>query len=276
MTIGVDLGATNIRAGLVNKGAIQMINQVSLGDKDSLEKTLAQIKSMITPLMQRGVKGIGIGVPSVVDVEKGIVYNVVHIPSWEKVPLKDILETSFKVPVQVNNDVNCFAMGEHKYGSGKGFSSIVAIAMGTGTGAGIIVNNELYTGSNCGAGEIGCMPYLDSDYEHYTSSLFFSTHHHTTALKQHELAQAGDAGALDLWKQFGTHFGNLLKAVLYAYDPQIVILGGSLSKAFSFFEPSMKQALHDFYYPETLKKLKILPGTVNNIAILGAAALIKE
>lgn len=276
MTIGVDLGGTNIRAGLINNGAIQMINQVALTNKDDLEKTLFQLKSIIAPLVQRGVKGIGIGVPSVVDIEKGIVYNVVHIPSWEKVALKSILEEFFKIPVLVNNDVNCFAVGEHKYGSGKGFSSLVAIATGTGTGAGIIINNELYAGINCGAGEIGCMPYLDKDYEHYTSSLFFSEKYNTTALAQFELAQKGDAGSLKLWEAFGVHFGNLLKAVLYAYDPQVVILGGSIAKAYTYFENSMKQTLDNFYYPETLKKLKILPGTINNIAILGAAALIKD
>ncbi|MCO5290128.1 MAG: ROK family protein [Chitinophagaceae bacterium] len=274
MTIGVDLGATNIRAGLVHNGAIQMINQVALSDKDSLEKTLDQLKTMIAPLVQPGVKGIGIGVPSVVDIEKGIVYNVVHIPSWEKVELKSILEAAFKIPVQVNNDVNCFALGEQKYGAGKGYSSLVAIAMGTGTGSGIIVNNELYAGVNCGAGEIGCMPYLDSDYEHYTSSLFFSKKHNTTSLAQYELAQKGDAEALKLWEEFGGHFGTLIKTVLYAYDPQMIVLGGSLTKAYSFFEPAMRSKLEDFYFPESLKKLKIVPGTVNNIAILGASALI--
>ncbi len=276
MTIGVDLGATNIRAGLVQHGAVQMINQVGLNDKDSLEKTLAQLTSIISPLVQPGVKGIGIGVPSVVDIEKGIVYNVVHIPSWKKVELKSILEKTFKLPVRVNNDVNCFAMGEHKYGSGKGYSSLVAIAMGTGTGSGIIVNNRLFAGVNCGAGEIGCMPYLDSDYEHYTSSLFFSTGHQTTAVLQHELAQKGDPRAIGLWETFGTHLGNLLKAVLYAYDPPIIILGGSLTKAYAFFEATMKKELESFYYPEILKKVKIVPGTIDNIAILGAAALMTD
>jgi glucokinase len=276
MTIGVDLGATNIRAGLVQHGAVQMINQVGLNDKDSLEKTLAQLISIISPLIQPGVKGIGIGVPSVVDIEKGIVYNVVHIPSWKKVELKSILEKTFKLPVQVNNDVNCFAMGEHKYGSGKGYSSLVAIAMGTGTGSGIIVNNRLFPGVNCGAGEIGCMPYLDSDYEHYTSSLFFSIRHQTTAVVQHELAQKGDPHAIGLWETFGAHLGNLLKAVLYAYDPPIIILGGSLTKAYAFFETTMKKELETFYYPEIVKKVKIVPGTIDNIAILGAAALMTD
>ena len=111
MLIGVDLGGTNIRAGLIDNGAITTVNHVLLSEKDSVQKTLSQLISIIAPLIQPGVEGIGVGVPSVVDIENGIVYDVVNIPSWKKVELKKILETEFKIPVRINNDVNCFALG---------------------------------------------------------------------------------------------------------------------------------------------------------------------
>jgi glucokinase len=87
--------------------------------------------------MDASVTGIGIGVPSVVDVETGIVYDVTNIPSWKKVELKSILETKFGLPVRVNNDVNCFILGEHRHGVARGFRSVVGLAMGTGLGGGI-------------------------------------------------------------------------------------------------------------------------------------------
>ena len=276
MLIGVDLGGTNIRAGLIDEGVIKTVNQALLTSKHSVQDTIAQLISILSPLMNPDVEGIGLGVPSVVDIEKGIVYDVVNIPSWKKVELKKILETEFNLPVRVNNDVNCFALGEHKYGQAKMFSSFVAMALGTGLGAGIIINNTLYAGNNCGAGEIGAIPYLDKDFEFYTSSAFFENMFSTTAFKAHEAALKGDLKALEIWNKYGFHLGNVIKAVAYTYDPEAIILGGSISKAYSFFEMSMKNAMSDFLFPETIKKLKILRSTTQNIALLGAAALINN
>ena len=108
MTIGVDLGGTNMRAGIENDGKIfNHRKELVLADR-SFDETMTQFIEFIRPLVIADVKGIGIGVPSVVDVEKGIVYNVVNIPSWQRVPLKDILEKEFNIPVSINNDVNCF------------------------------------------------------------------------------------------------------------------------------------------------------------------------
>jgi len=275
MIIGVDLGGTNIRAGIIQNGVVMSINQALLVEKDSLEKTLSQLISVISPLIAPEVKGIGIGVPSVVDVEHGIVFDVANIPSWKKVELKKILETEFNIPVTINNDVNCFALAEHFYGEAKSFSSFVALAIGTGIGAGIIIKNALYSGSNCGAGEIGSLPYLDKNFEHYTSSVFFESEHLTTALKAYNAALEGNENALDIWSQYGFHLGNAIKAVAYTYDPEAIVLGGSISKAYSFFEKAMNKSMADFQYPETILKLRVIQSKVENIALLGAAALVK-
>jgi len=276
MFIGVDLGGTNVRAGLIENGVITSVNQALLIEKDSVQGTISQLISIIAPLIKHGTKGIGVGVPSVVDIEKGIVFDVVNIPSWKRVELKKILETEFKIPVSINNDVNCFALGEHKYGQAKSFSSFVALALGTGLGAGIIINNALYAGNNCGAGEIGLLPYLDNNFEFYTSSTFFESIFSTTALKAHGGALNGDARSIDIWAQYGFHLGNVIKAVVYTYDPEAIILGGSISKAFAFFEEPMRKALDNFLFPETIKKLKIIRSQTENIALLGAAALMNN
>lgn len=120
------------------------------------------------------VAGIGVGVPSVVDSEEGIVYNVANIPSWAEVPLKRLLQERFSVPVYINNDSNCFALGVKLFGEGRKYRNLVGMTIGTGVGTGIIINGELYSGQNTGAGEIGSLPYLSHDFEHYCSSGFLS------------------------------------------------------------------------------------------------------
>ena len=273
MIIGVDLGGTNIRAALVKEGTVSSVHQQELLEKNSLQHTLDQLIAVIGGLMNNSVRAIGIGVPSVVDVEKGIVYDVVNIPSWKRVELKKILEAEFQIPVYVNNDVNCFALGEYRYGQGKPFGSFVALSIGTGIGAGIIINNQLYSGKNCGAGEVGSIPYLDKNFEYYTSSLYFESKS-TTPFLAHAAAINGDQSATAIWEEYGFHLGNIIKSIVYAYDPEVIILGGSIAKAFNYFEASMKNAMADLQFPETVKSLKILTSNVENIALLGAAALI--
>jgi glucokinase len=275
MVIGVDLGGTNIRAALINDGAIGCVHQEKLCEKDSLQNTINQLIAIIASLINKEVSAIGIGVPSVVDIENGIVYDVINIPSWKRVELKKILEERFQIPVYINNDVNCFALGEHKYGQGKIYTSFVALSIGTGIGAAIIINKQLYTGKNCGAGEIGSLSYLDKNFEFYTSSLFFESKS-TTPFLAHQAAINGDQTVLPIWQEFGCHLGNMIKAIVYAYDPEVIILGGSISKAFNYFEGPMKAAISDLQFPETFKSLNILLSNVENIALLGAAALVKK
>lgn len=274
MVIAVDLGGTNIRAGRLDQDLIIVQKSIPLRDKEVLQKTLDQLIALIQSVMDTGVTGIGIGVPSVVDIETGTVYDVTNIPSWKKVELKNILEAHFGIPVRVNNDVNCFILGEHRYGIAKGFKSVVGLTMGTGLGGGIIINNMLYAGHNCGAGEFGLVNYLDENIEAYCSGGFFQKKYNTTALDAYQKAVAGDAAALDSWKEFGFHMGNAIKTVVYTYDPEAVVLGGSLVKAYNFFVDSMNKSRMDFAFPESMKKLKIFTSQNNNISLLGAASLI--
>ena len=149
MVIGIDLGGTNARAAVVDNGKVIESRQVVLSDKHSLEGTLEQLFSIISPLITSGIEGIGIGVPSVVDPEKGIVYDVVNIPSWTEVELKEIMQSRFGMPVFVNNDVKCMALGEKIYGQAGPFSSFVTLGIGTGLGAAVVVDHKLFEGVSC-------------------------------------------------------------------------------------------------------------------------------
>jgi len=275
MNIGVDLGGTKIKVGLVNEGLILEQSTALLLQKDSLLLTLKQLIELIRPHVSENIGTIGIGVPSVVDTERGIVYNVTNIPSWVKVALKEILEDEFNLPTFVNNDVNCFMLGEHLFGQAKGYASVVGLTIGTGLGAGIIIDNKLYKGFNCGAGEIGLLKYLKKNYEYYLGNSFFERNFGLNAREVFNAAKDGKRWALDAYSEFGMHLGSAIETIMYTYDPEVVVVGGSISHAFSFFENAMHEALKEFEFPESLKRIKILKSNNENIALLGAAALSK-
>ena len=228
MKIAIDLGGTNMRVGLTDGATVVDTVIEPCPAQEPEEVVLAQLKRQISQLMRPEVTGIGVGVPSVVDCQQGIVYNVANIPSWQEVHLKESLESDFSVPVAVNNDANCFALGAWRYGEGKGTQNMVGLTIGTGIGAGIIIDGKLYNGVNTGAGEIGSLPYLDADYEIYCRSRFFSKLHGDTGANFAKLALAGDKEALAVWQEFGTHVGNLMKAVLFTYAPEAIIIGGGI------------------------------------------------
>ena len=276
MRIGVDLGGTNIRASLVDDaGKVYGHRKERFNNNASLDETLAQLIGFIKPLMTSDVRGIGIGVPSVVDPVKGVVYNVTNIPAWTVVPLADKLFNAFNVRVAVNNDVNCFALGEYRYGVLAGYNHAVGMSCGTGLGSGIISNGRLLTGARSGAGEIGLMHYLDKNIEYYASGNLFKVQYGISAEEANVRASAGDTAMLEAWAVFGRHMAEAIKTVMYAYDPEAISIGGSLSKAFQLFEKTMREALlTGFEFPESIRQVHICQSTNDNISVIGAASLI--
>ena len=104
--LGIDIGGTNIRTGLVEDNKLVKVESIEVPKSGTKDEIINNIVTMIQKFSTKKINGIGIGVPSVVDIEKGIVYDVQNIPSWKEVHLKKILEKEFKVPVYINNDAN--------------------------------------------------------------------------------------------------------------------------------------------------------------------------
>jgi len=278
MWLGIDLGGTNLRVGVVDgKSVVEGVTVPSIPKDCSLDSSIDYLVEVIRPLCSSEITGIGIGVPSVVDANKGIVYDVTNIPQWTEVPLKAILTKHFSSQqICVNNDSNCFALGEHRFGKGRGVSNLVGITLGTGVGSGIIVDGKLYGGVNTGAGEIGCISYLGKTLEEYCASKFFTDGLGISAKEAADAAFAGDPRMKDAWNEFGCHMAQLLSIAVYAYDPEMVVFGGGLTKAEPLFRESMKEALKDFAFQKSLRKLKIEYSTLKEVAILGAASLVMD
>ena len=273
-----------MRVGLVSDNQLVKKDIRPCPAKGTKEEVLHQLEEQIAQLMNSEVTSIGVGVPSVVDCIKGIVYNVANIPSWDEVHLKALLEERFGIPVQVNNDANCFALGVWNFGEGQesGCSELplrspknmVGLTMGTGIGAGIIIDGHLYNGLNTCAGEIGSLPFKDADYEFYCSSRFFTHCHGETGKTFHERAIAGDEHAKEVWREFGSNVGELIKAVMFTFAPDSIIIGGGIASAFPLFETSMKETIASFPNPAHVRETRNAPSTLADAALLGASTLI--
>jgi glucokinase len=271
--IGIDLGATNIRGSAVQDQQLTEIKSQRIHSDGTEQQVLDDIFALTDKLIDDNVKAIGIGVPSVVDVEEGIVYDVQYIPSWKEVHLKTYMEQRYGVPVFVNNDANCFALGEYYFGKGKGYNSMIGLTVGTGVGAGIIINKKLYAGYNCGAGEFGTVDYLDKIYEYYCSGSFCNNVYGLSGEFVYEQAKKEDAQALKLYDELGEHLGNCIKMIMYTYDPQLIILGGSVRHAYEYFEEVMWKRIRTCVYSKSAERLTIEISSLQNSGILGAAAL---
>jgi glucokinase len=162
--IGADIGGTNLRLGLANdKGAM-------LG-KWSTSTTGARDPSVVVRMIREGVDllmreaqlpagslcAIAAGAPGITNADTGVVIATSYLMGWRDVPLRELLEAEFGIPASVDNDVNLAAIGEHSAGVAQGIGDFVFLAIGTGVGAGIVLNRQVHRGSIWTAGEIGYM-----------------------------------------------------------------------------------------------------------------------
>jgi glucokinase len=273
--LGLDIGGTKISSGLHEDGIIYERKEISTPYNSPKEKILEAISDHISSYLSFDLQAIGIGIPGLVDPKKGIVYNLANIPSFQKVGLKDYLEEKFNMPVFINNDASCFTLGEYKYGRAKIHQHMVGITLGTGIGTGVITNTKLYTGYLCGAGEWGGASYMDKTFEDYCGSKFFNSSGES-AKTLGERASEKDKEALLIFEQYGIHLGSLIKQILFTYAPEAIVIGGSIRKAFPYFEENMLKTVKSFPYRAISDHLKIYVSSLEDSAILGAIALSDE
>jgi len=271
--LGVDIGGTKVHAGIVQGGKLLHEVRFETSAAAPKEQILAELAQHLAPLVEAEVAGIGIGVPGLVDEENGIVHNVQNIPAWREVHLKQYLARCFGKPVYLSNDANAFAVGEKLYGQGQPYANLVGLALGTGLGAGLIINHQLYSGTLSSAGEFGCIPYLDKTVEDYCSGKFFGQRTGRPGGEWHARAQRGEAEARALFAEFGWHLGQAIQLILFGLAPEAIFLGGSVSQSFAHFRGGLYESLQAFPFQQVAARLVIAPSALGNAAVLGAAAL---
>ncbi|MBD0851253.1 ROK family protein [Maribacter arenosus] len=271
--VGVDIGGTSIGAGCIVGKKIEKTHSLPTGAQRSTEEILETLYEVIEKVMLPETKAIGVGVPGLINADKGEIVKIANIPSWNGLRLVEKLSARFNMPVYIENDANCFALGEKHFGKGQKYDNMVAVALGTGVGGGIIINNKLHSGMFGGAGEVGHLPYKDDILEVYCGSAFFTKINNTTGKALYDKAMAGDKRALELFNEFGHHLGKLIKTILYILAPEAIIFGGSISKSFPLFKAGIHEEIADFPFDIMIDVIAIEQSDLEDIAILGAAGL---
>ena len=271
MILGIDMGGTNVRAGLVKNGIATNIISQRINAGGTVEEVLNEVFKLTDKVIQNEVKAIGIGFPGLS--VNGIAYDVYNIPSWKEVSLQQLMEQRYQRPVLINNDSNCFTLGEFYFGKGRGYDSMIGLTIGTGLGAGIIIHKKLYAGKAGGAGEFGMIPYLDKFYEYYASGQFFKNVYGIDGETVYTNAMQGCAASIKMYEAFGKHFGNAIITILYAMDIELIVLGGSIRHAFPLFSKTMWEQIQTLELKRGLHEFKIEVSELANSAILGAAAM---
>jgi glucokinase len=281
--IGVDLGGTNIKVALVTlSGRIIEKYETKTEAKKGSKSVINNIISAIGKVKSGKIKGIGIGSPGPLNYKTGTILNPVNLP-FRNVPLKKILHNKLKLPVFLDNDANCFALAEANFGIGKKYENVVGITLGTGIGGGIVINKKIYHGRN-NAAELGHMTInYDGPKSRCKNDGCIETHVAARGIKAiyggsnpHSIyisAGKGNKKAIKTYKKMGYYLGIGLTNIVYAVDPDIIVVGGKISKSWRLFNKSMNEVVKERYFS---KMPKIIKSNLNDAGILGAAALVLE
>ena len=284
--IGVDLGGTNIRAGLVLNNKIIKKTEVKTEPNKGKNAVIKNLVKAINSVMTKDVAGIGIGSPGPLNYKKGIIINSPNLP-FRNTNLKKILKREFNVPVLIDNDANCFTLGEALYGNGKKHNCVIGLTIGTGVGGGIVINKKIFHG-RMNAGELGHMTikfdgrkarsHNNGDIEEYLSTRGIMRTakelNVKTPLEVYNLALKGNKKAIRVFEKMGFYFGIAVTNFVNIFDPDIIIIGGKISNSWKFFSKSMKKTVKERCVVN--KNPKIVKSKLKHAAILGAASLVKK
>ena len=256
--IGIDVGGTKICAGLVKDGNILTKETIPTPITENREKVIESIHSIIKKLKVRNLAGIGIGVPGLVNIKAGVVYDIQNIPALTGVSLKETIEKQWNLPVYVNNDANCFAVSEATDGAAAGAPVVFGVIIGTGTGGGICIDGRPLIGANAISGEWGHnpLPWSQEDelpgtqcycgqrgcIETFLSGPGMSRDHlqHTaTTLSAKQiiaLAEQNNDAALQTLYRYEDRLARGLASIINILDPDVIVLGGGLSNIARLYE----------------------------------------
>jgi len=256
--IGVDVGGTKILAqGFDGKLNVVAEKKVKTDTRHGKAGFLKQLFGLVDGFFGKGVQGIAVAVPGIVDYRKGILVKAPHLPTGKNLKLKSLLEKRFKAPADVDHDINAFLAAESKTSRLKKYKNLLAIMIGTGLGGAALVDGKLFYGKNGFAGEFGHM-VIDERGALKTLEQNTSGHHLPLIAKSLGLPQPAlwkgdlfakrlakkDPNALLLKKSLTTNLGIGLANLNLIFNPEAIVLGGSVYHKFlSDQKPALKKAI---------------------------------
>jgi glucokinase len=310
LVVGVDLGGTTVKTGLItsNGEILAEIKLPTLAD-DGPVAVMGQIRKSIEGVLASAkgatVSGIGIGSPGIIE-KNGIVKAPPNFKGWTAVPMADEIQAAMNIHTEVDNDANTAAIAESKFGAGRAFPNFLFVIWGTGIGGGIIMNGQIYRGPYGGAGEVG---HISIDYkgnlckcgirgcvEAYVGQRYLSART-VEILKQHpeskihqlvggdlskveplyisRAADDGDQVARDIFTEAGTLLGVAIGGVMSTLDFRVTIIGGGVSAAGQFVFDAITKSIKANVQAPQREGITVLPAQLGNSAgMLGAAGLV--
>ncbi len=297
--IGFDVGGTKMFGALVNLEG-KILEEINLDShqssgNDSFEILCNQIQELleISDKNEQQIKGIVVGLPGITHNELGIVKWAPSL-NWRDLPLKEKLQNRFNLPTMIDNDLNLATLGEHQYGLGQGVKNMVFIAIGTGVGAGIIINGSLYRGHTGSAGEIGYLipnkDALGKKYEGFgalesivsgtgianRAQKFLSKkqknipYGNISAFDVFQAARLGDDWATEIIDETVDYLSIAVANISTLFDPELIVMGGGVSNSGDLLIKPILNRI-EYVIPQIPRLEVSLLG--KRAAVLGAAAI---
>ena len=311
--IGIDVGGTNVKIALVDgEGKIIYSNSVPTYAQMGYEYTVNNIKQAIRDLMKetnteaKDIQGIGFDFPGQVDCKTGVVKNAPNIPGWVNVPIAQMIEEEFNIPTRIDNDVRCAALGELKFGAGRGCENFVCITVGTGIGSGLVINGKVVRGAAnaageighiklqmedgplCGCGDSGCLeafasgPSIVAMAQEYLkggkSAKFreLAGDGEITPYIVAKAAEAGDPVAKRIFEKMGYYIGMGLTSVINLLNPEKIIIGGGVAECGELLLDPIRRTFNDRAMKVQREAVEIVPAELGNSAgVIGASMLVE-
>lgn len=313
--IGIDVGGTNVKIALVDdNGKIIYSNSVPTYAKMGYEYTVNNIKQAIKDLMKEtnttpsDIEGIGFDFPGQVDCKTGVVKLAPNIPGWVNVPIAQMIENEFHIPTRIDNDVRCAALGELKFGAGRGCENFICITVGTGIGSGIVINGKVVRGATnaagelghiklqmnggpiCGCGDTGCLeafasgPAIVAMAQEYIKGGKSTKFREMAAVEGGEItpymvakaAEEGDPVAKRIFEIVGEYIGIGLTSVINLLNPERVIIGGGVAESGELLLGPIRKTIKERAMVVAGNAVEIVPAQLGNSAgVIGASMLIE-
>lgn len=298
--IGIDLGGTNLKIALLDL-KYKIIYSLSLSTREFRDRNslIAAIVSSVNKIIKKGnltkarILGVGLGLPGLINSERGLVHSFTNIPGWKNINLKRILERRLKIPVFLDNDANLMCLAEYKLGAARGATNAVCITLGTGVGGGIIINKKLYRGKTFAAGEIGHIPINEDGpdcncggrgcIETYVGNTRIKEMAHKVfgraiSLEElSELARKKNGKAIAIWSKVGNRLGLALTGVVNTFNPDCIVIGGGVAAAGKVLFEKIRTTVARQAMPVQAAHVKILRAKLGSDAgLVGAALLASE
>ena len=283
--LAIDIGGTMIKYGLVSSdGEILSTDKIETEAEKGLENILNKIDNIFKRYKKNNPVGIAVSGTGQIN---GMIGKVIGgnpiIPNWIGTNLVKILEEKYNLPIVLENDVNCVALGEKWIGAGKDLSNFICLTIGTGIGGGIILNNQLFRGENFVAGEFGHILIKKGEFEQFasTTALIRLVKERTgKTLNGKEIFDLEKKEIVEYQEVISKWIENLtdgLSSIVYCFNPANIILGGGVIGQGEPLINRIKNSLFKKIGPQFKEKLNIIQAKLgNNAGMIGASYLLLE